>query len=240
MSGGYGLAQWTNPSSRACLYNWCTANNCNPESLEGQTKWIVAQIKGINISDEANPNNASMFNGATGQGTMSYNWSLFKARGTFDTFNTYSIEKAVRLWLECAERPADISGAAIRRTKYAKEILAACTSGSGRGRKFINNISNNPKYGRSVWGRDGEEETNNTSTSLTNKISEYSSKITEGVNNASEKINTIKSSNNSDSKSLISKLTDYATRITKGVYGDFYEALYGSTTTESNDNNDKI
>ena len=37
-----------------------------------------------------------------------------------------------------------------------------------------------------------EEETNNTSTSLTNKISEYSSKITEGVNNASEKINTIK------------------------------------------------
>ena len=235
MSGGYGLAQWTSPSSRACLYNWCTANNCNPESLEGQTKWIVAQIKGINISDEANPNNASMFNGATGQGTMSYNWSLFKARGTFDTFNTYSIEKAVRLWLECAERPADISGAAIRRTKYAKEILAACTSGSGRGRKFINNISNNPKYGRSVWGRDGEEETNNTSTSLTNKISEYSSKITEGVNNASEKINTIKSSNNSDSKSLISKLTDYATRITKGVYGDFYEALYGSTTTESND-----
>lgn len=237
MSGGYGLAQWTNPSSRACLYNWCTANNCNPESLEGQTKWIVAQIKGINISDEANPNNASMFNGATGQGTMSYNWSLFKARGTFDTFNTYSIEKAVRLWLECAERPADISGAAIRRTKYAKEILAACTSGSGRGRKFINNISNNPKYGRSVWGRDGEEETNNTSTSLTNKISEYSSKITEGVNNANEKINTIKSSNNSDSKSLISKLTDYATRITKGVYGDFYEALYGSTTTESNNNN---
>lgn len=235
MSGGYGLAQWTSPSSRACLYNWCTANNCNPESLEGQTKWIVAQIKGINISDEANPNNASMFNGATGQGTMSYNWSLFKARGTFDTFNTYSIEKAVRLWLECAERPADISGAAIRRTKYAKEILAACTGGSGRGRKFINNISNNPKYGRSVWGRDGEEETNNTSTSLTNKISEYSSKITEGVNNASEKINTIKSSNNSDSKSLISKLTDYATRITKGVYGDFYEALYGSTTTESND-----
>ena len=237
MSGGYGLAQWTNPSSRACLYNWCTANNCNPESLEGQTKWIVAQIKGINISDEANPNNASMFNGATGQGTMSYNWSLFKARGTFDTFNTYSIEKAVRLWLECAERPADISGAAIRRTKYAKEILAACTSGSGRGRKFINNISNNPKYGRSVWGRDGEEETNNTSTSLTNKISEYSSKITEGVNNTNEKINTIKSSNNSDSKSLISKLTDYTTRITKGVYGDFYEALYGSTTTESNDNN---
>lgn len=237
MSGGYGLAQWTNPSSRACLYNWCTANNCNPESLEGQTKWIVAQIKGINISDEANPNNASMFNGATGQGTMSYNWSLFKARGTFDTFNTYSIEKAVRLWLECAERPADISGAAIRRTKYAKEILAACTSGSGRGRKFINNISNNPKYGRSVWGRDGEEETNNTSSSLTNKISEYSSKITEGVNNTNEKINTIKSSNNSDSKSLISKLTDYTTRITKGVYGDFYEALYGSTTTESNDNN---
>ena len=43
MSGGYGLAQWTNPSSRACLYNWCTANNCNPESLEGQTKcrlWV--------------------------------------------------------------------------------------------------------------------------------------------------------------------------------------------------------
>lgn len=238
MSGGYGLAQWTSPSSRACLYNWCTANNCNPESLEGQTKWIVAQIKGINISDEANPNNASMFNGATGQGTMSYNWSLFKARGTFDTFNTYSIEKAVRLWLECAERPADISGAAIRRTKYAKEILAACTSGSGRGKKFINNISNNPKYGRSVWGRDGEEETNNTSTSLTNKISEYSSKITEGVNNANEKINTVKSSssNNSDSKSLISKLTDYATTITKNVYSDFYEALYGSTTTESNNN----
>lgn len=63
----YGLIQWYGSASRACLYNWCTANNCDPESLDGQTKWIVAQIKGINLENEENAANASKFNGETGK-----------------------------------------------------------------------------------------------------------------------------------------------------------------------------
>lgn len=51
-SHAYGLIQWCGSAARACLYNWCTANNCDPDTLDGQTKCIVAQIKGINLDSE--------------------------------------------------------------------------------------------------------------------------------------------------------------------------------------------
>ena len=235
MSHGYGLIQWTGAAGRACLYNWCTANNCDPETLDGQTKWIVAQVKGTNISDEANQANASMFNGETGQGTMSYNWSLFQSRGSLDTFNTYSIEQAVKLWLECAERPADISGALSTRIEYAKEILAACTGGSGRGKDkakdIINSRAKYNKYGRGIWGRDGEEDTSTTKTASTQTTDTETTTET----NTETTSDTSSSTANVGASSLISKLSQYANDSIKGVYGNFYDALYGSEP-ETRDN----
>lgn len=241
MSHGYGLIQWTGAGSRACLYNWCTANNCDPETLDGQTRWIVAQIKGTNISSEANQANASMFNGETGKGTMSYNWSLFQSRGSLDTFNGYSIERAVKLWLECVERPADIEDASSTRTEYAEEILAACTGGFGRGKSKAKNIINSKtkynKYGRSIWGRDGEEDTTASETTTDTTTTDTTASETTTATDGSTTTSDTSSSSSSGASSIISKLTDYASRAVKGVFGDFYDALYGSETENSNNEN---
>lgn len=263
----YGLIQWTGSDARASLYNWCTANNCDPDTLDGQAKWIVAQIKGINLSDEANNANASKFNGSTGRGTMTYNAQLFNARGSFETFNTYSIEKATKLWLECVERPGDVNSFLQARVENAKQILAECkgtSSGSGRGRGIINKALSKPnklrkrRFGRGIWGRDGEEETTTTTTTTTtteaadtstsedeNTGVTYSNPIgptkpdnstddttTDGTATTNDS-DTTSSTNSNGSDTLLSKLTDYASKAVKGVYGDFYDALYGSDTSSS-------
>lgn len=263
----YGLIQWTGSDARASLYNWCTANNCDPDTLDGQAKWIVAQIKGINLSDEANNANASKFNGSTGRGTMTYNAQLFNARGSFETFNTYSIEKATKLWLECVERPGDVNSFLQARVENAKQILAECkgtSSGSGRGRGIINKALSKPnklrkrRFGRGIWGRDGEEETTTTTTTTTtteaadtstsedeNTGVTYSNPIgptkpdnstddttTDGTVTTNDS-DTTSSTNSNGSDTLLSKLTDYASKAVKGVYGDFYDALYGSDTSSS-------
>ena len=273
----YGLIQWCGSASRACLYNWCTANNCDPESLDGQTKWIVAQIKGINLENEENAANASKFNGETGKNTMTYNWGYLKARGSFNTFNSYSIEEATKLWLECVERCENIGSALTTRIGYAKEILKECTgssdsdsdSGSGRGKEIIRKAtSKNNKLGS---GRA------KLYSSITNPATNISNAITSAVNTAvkpsssssssssdssdddssstdtedeeskddeeSEDTPTSSSSSSSGSttgaKTLLSKLATYTKATIKGVYGNFYDALYGSEVEESSggDNN---
>ena len=273
----YGLIQWYGSASRACLYNWCTANNCDPESLDGQTKWIVAQIKGINLENEENAANASKFNGETGKNTMTYNWGYLKARGSFNTFNSYSIEEATKLWLECVERCENIGSALTTRIGYAKEILKECTgssdsdsdSGSGRGKEIIRKAtSRNNKLGS---GRA------KLYSSITNPATNISNAITSAVNTAvkpsssssssssdssdddssstdtedeeskddeeSEDTPTSSSSSSSGSttgaKTLLSKLASYTKATIKGVYGNFYDALYGSEVEESSggDNN---
>lgn len=228
----YGLIQWTGSDARASLYNWCTANNCDPDTLDGQAKWIVAQIKGINLNDETNTANASKFNGSTGRGTMTYNAQLFNARGSFETFNTYSIEKATKLWLECVERPGDINSFLQARVENAKQILAECkgtSSGSGRG--VVNKFLSKPnklrkRFGRGVWGRDGEDDTTPTDESIETTTDETSTSTETATSSSS-------SANNNGSDTLLSKLTDYASKAVKGVYGDFYDALYGSDTSSS-------
>lgn len=257
----YGLIQWTGTDARASLYNWCTANNCDPDTLDGQAKWIVAQIKGINLNDETNTANASKFNGSTGRGTMTYNAQLFNARGSFETFNTYSIEKATKLWLECVERPGDVNSFLQARVENAKQILAECkgtSSGSGRGRGIINKTLSKPnklkkrRFGRGIWGRDGEEETTTTTTTTTeaadtstseneNTGVTYSNPIdptkpdssTDNTTTATNNSDTTASANSNGSDTLLSKLTDYASKAVKGVYGDFYDALYGSDTSSN-------
>ena len=148
MGHGYGLIQWTGANSRAALYNWCTANNCDPESLDGQTKWIIAQIKGTNIESATNSANSSKFSGNDGHGSMSYNYQLIQGGanfgnwhgGTFDDINKLSVEGAVDLFLCCVERPGagSYSSQMQLRTKYANEALSLCAgSGSGRGKGLI-------------------------------------------------------------------------------------------------------
>ena len=240
----YGLIQWTGSDARASLYNWCTANNCDPDTLDGQAKWIVAQIKNINLDDETNTANASKFNGSTGKGTMTYNAQLFNARGSFETFNTYSIEKATRLWLECVERPGNVDSFLQARVENAKKILAECkgtSSGSGRG--VINKFLSKPnklrkRFGRGVWGRDGEDDT--TGVTYSNPIgptkpTDESTETTTDETSTSTETTTSSSSstNNNGSDTLLNKLTDYASKAVKGVYGDFYDALYGSDTSSS-------
>lgn len=240
----YGLIQWTGSDARASLYNWCTANNCDPDTLDGQAKWIVAQIKNINLDDETNTANASKFNGSTGKGTMTYNAQLFNARGSFETFNTYSIEKATRLWLECVERPGDVDSFLQARVENAKKILAECkgtSSGSGRG--VINKFLSKPnklrkRFGRGVWGRDGEDDTTGVTYSNpigpTKPTDESTETTTDETSTSTETATSSSSSaNNNGSDTLLSKLTDYASKAVKGVYGDFYDALYGSDTSSS-------
>lgn len=239
-SKAYGLIQWTGSDARASLYNWCTANNCDPDSLDGQAKWIVAQIKGINIDDEANSQNASKFNGKTGKGTMSYNAQLFNARGTLETFNTYSIEKATKLWLECVERPGNINDFLQERVNNAKAILEQCkgnSSGSGRG--VINRILSKPnklrKFGRGIWGRDGEENDTTTDSNFIGPVQPTNIDIPSADASTDETSTTDSStsSNSNGSDTLLSQLTDYASKAVRGVYGDFYDALYGSDTSSS-------
>lgn len=114
------------------------------------------------------------------------------------------------------------------------EIIKKHTSGgSGRGKSIINK-NKKTKYGRSIWGRDGEEDTTPTTETTPTDSSTAESTST---NDTSESTNN-SSSNTSSSKAsgLISLLTDYSTRLTKGVFGNFYDALYGSQP-ESDPNN---
>nr|DAM26774.1 MAG TPA: peptidase [Caudoviricetes sp.] len=240
----YGLIQWTGSDARASLYNWCTANNCDPDTLDGQAKWIVAQIKGINLNDETNTANASKFNGSTGRGTMTYNAQLFNARGSFETFNTYSIEKATKLWLECVERPGDVNSFLQARVENAKQILAECKgTNSGSGRGVVNKFLSKPnklrkRFGRGVWGRDGKDDTTGVTYSSpigpTKPTDESIETTTDETSTSTETATSSSSSaNNNGSDTLLSKLTDYASKAVKGVYGDFYDALYGSDTSSS-------
>ena len=138
-------------------------------------------------------------------------------------------------------------------------------------RGVVYNSSVKSKFGRGIWGRDGEEETTNTTTvsgpltldKMTEKkfIEKEANKEildsnfigptnedqvrdgteeAEAVKEARDIVNnkTTTSSNNS-AKTLISKLTTYTKKAIKGVYGDFYNALYGSEPkTENNTESD--
>ena len=39
--GGYGLIQWTSIGRYKGLGNFCAKFNCNPSSIEGQTRWMI-------------------------------------------------------------------------------------------------------------------------------------------------------------------------------------------------------
>lgn len=111
------------------------------------------------------------------------------------------------------------------------EIIKSHTSGgSGRGKSIINKT----KYGKSIYGRKGGED--NISTSETDSTTtESTSDTTNSTNNSS---NTPSNNNsNSNASGLISLLTDYSSKLTRGIFGNFYDALYGSQPENSSSNN---
>lgn len=114
------------------------------------------------------------------------------------------------------------------------EIIKSHTSGgSGRGKSIINK-NKKSKYGRSIWGRDGEDTTSTTNSTTTEPTS-----TTNTNNNSTSTTNTSSSSSNTSSSKasgLVSLLTDYSTRLTKGIFGNFYDALYGSQPENENNN----
>ena len=110
------------------------------------------------------------------------------------------------------------------------EIIKAHTGG-GTGRGLAKSILHKyakGKYGRSIWGRDGEEETTTTDTAA---ITETTSDTTTTAESTTTKKSS--SSGTTNAKSLISKLATYSKKAIKGVYGNFYDALYGSEPTST-------
>ena len=324
MGHGYGIIQWTGAASRAALYNWCKKNGCDPESLDGQGKWVVAQMKGINIQDEADSGNSSMFGGKTGEGTMSYNWNLIQKQGSFQDFCSWSLEQCVELFLKCVERPANISGALPKRVQYAQEVLSKCGgSGNnggqqqptalgkfGRGKvgstptKFYPGRSSVPfepegKFGRSskpsnnvdqdksknVYDENGnvvaqidlgkelaqnnvyDENGNvvgqvNLAQELAKNKNNKTGSSSSGNNGSSSSgstgsVETVSSTESADSTStnttgstdsngqqqqqqtsnasgLLGLLGNYTTKLMKGMFGDFYDALFGNSSSGDN------
>ena len=237
---GFGLIQWSYAGGHACLYNWCTANNCDPNTLDGQLKWVVAQMKGTNIESATNQANASIF-GVSGEGTMSYNWYLIKNRGGFEAFNSMSIDEVVTEFYDCVERGADRSGDITKSIGYANEIYNQFTNGTGRGfetlRKRVNDSYEKPfghgRRGRGIYGRDGEttDTTSNTTTAT---------ETTDSITTDTTPTNTVttNTSNTSGSKvSLISKFGNYVGDAFKAVYGPYWDALFGDEVQTNNNSN---
>jgi hypothetical protein len=117
------------------------------------------------------------------------------------------------------------------------EIIKAHTGG-GAGRGLAKSILRKyakGKYGRSIWGRDGEEETTTTDTTT-----ETTSDTATTAEDNAESTTTKKSSSSgtTNAKSLITKLASYSKKAIKGVYGNFYDALYGSEPTTADSGSD--
>ena len=116
---GYGLIQWTFPASHSWLYNWCTAKNCDYDTLDGQIRCAAAVPMGYDLSNSVGQGGYDIF-GHDGSGTATYNYSVYKngnstygwagtGDGTkeevFSRLNALSIEDATRSWLASMERP---------------------------------------------------------------------------------------------------------------------------------------
>lgn len=119
------------------------------------------------------------------------------------------------------------------------EIIKSHTGGgSGRGKGIIESnrrkYARGVKYGRSLWGRDGEEETTTTTTTDTT-TSEDTAAETTTEETETTKTTSSTSSSKTNAKSLISDLSKYAKKAIKGVYGNFYHALYGDESTAETD-----
>lgn len=116
------------------------------------------------------------------------------------------------------------------------EIIKKHTSGgSGRGKSIINK-NKKTKYGKSIYGRGGEDSVSTSETDST--TTESTSDTTNSTNNSSNTSSNSNNNSNSNASGLISLLTDYSSKLTRGIFGNFYDALYGSQPeSDPNTNN---
>ena len=137
---GYGLIQWTYNYGHSWLYNWCTANNYDYDTLDGQIHCAAAVPMGYNLSDSVGQGGYDIF-GHDGSGTATYNYSVYKygnstygwagtgdgtAEEVFSRLNALSLENAVRSWLGSMERPS--SSVITDRLNNAQAILERANS----------------------------------------------------------------------------------------------------------------
>ena len=156
-----------------------------------------------------------------------------------------------KYYLQNGKFPTDQDLGAIGTLRGAKLIIRYVGgSGSGRGKKVDYAKLNakipivtadgspakirSPKYGVGVWGRENEDMT---------KSNDVVSDVTEpSVTDNTADTTTVESSSNNEkvnAKVLISKLSKYTKAGIKGVYGNFYDAVYGSMPeTEYGSNED--
>lgn len=111
-------------------------------------------------------------------------------------------------------------------------------SGSGRGKSIIERAKRKSKYGRSIWGRDGEEtDTSSTDSSTDSETSTDGTTDEETDSETSTTDTSSSTSSSSEATGLISLLGKYSKALTKGIFGDFYDALYGSEVEEGDGSN---
>jgi hypothetical protein len=112
----------------------------------------------------------------------------------------------------------------------------------GRGKSIADMIPSESKFGKGVFGRDGEDTSGETTTTTTTTTpTDYTSKSS-GTDNETESEDTETTTVNSkdkdpQAKGLINLLSKYAKAVTKGIFGNFYDALYGSQPVQQTSNN---
>lgn len=106
------------------------------------------------------------------------------------------------------------------------------TSSNGK-RIRKNNSKYLRKYGRGIWGRDGEEDTTTTTTPTEDvTTTDDTTTTTEDGTTTETTDTTANNPKTSEAAGLISLLGKYSKALTKGIFGDFYDALYGSEVEE--------
>lgn len=235
---GFGLIQWSYAEGHAALYNWCTGNNCDPNTLDGQVKWVVAQMKGTNIEAATNTNNTAMFNGADGHGTMSWNYDLIKRKGGLEGFNNMSISEAVTAFYDCVERGHSRDSDIKLSIGYANNIYNQFSSGSGKG-KDSNTDHASPTISSRPSGRANKRY--NRQEFINTKIGKRAARYGYGIRRygsgkygrADEEATATTTAVPEDTApansgaSLLTQIGEYSGKLVKQIYGDYYTALFG-------------
>ena len=244
---GYGICQFTGAGGRAALYNWCHKSGFDPDSLDGQVKYIIATIVGTNLDNAVDSSDPGHF-GNDGSGTMSYNNRLFRtgykgsAGGDLNTLNALSIDEACKTFFFCFERPRDDSGL-YKRQGYAHNIYNELAGGTGK----LGRAKSKLKFGRATDTNGGGFDRNTTDTNgggfdrnsgtFTSKEDYIENNTTEtATDNTQDTTNTNTSSSTKQSTNVSENGISYGgiSDLLKG----YNNALYGYVTSSSSSTSD--
>lgn len=126
-----------------------------------------------------------------------------------------------------------------RGTTSNKISSSKLTSSNGK-RIRKNNSKYLRKYGRGIWGRDGEEDTTTTTTPTEDGTTNDDTTTEDGTTTETSTDTTENKQKTSEATGLISLFGKYSKALTKGIFGDFYDALYGSEVEEGGVNNGSV